>query len=673
MCAVRMFAFFSVALLFTSGACRADLFEAAKQGDAGAVRAALAAGVPADVRDREGRTPLHLAAQAGHTDVIQILLDAGAEVDAEDRDFGSRPLYLAAVGAHVSVAKLLLERGALVDATNHTRDPVSAGSHHSNYTALDQASEAGHPDLVALLLDHGADVNGRANGISPLLLAVAPGHVEVARMLLDHGADVSAKDWAGASLLHLTGKPVLVKLLLDRGADKEARDDAGRTPLHVTAVMAWLEAATILLDSGADVNARDRQGWTPLHYAALASRKGKSFCLDLTRMLLRYGADPGAHDRDGNTPLHLGASGKTGLAAAALLLEARPDLGVGNNEGDTLLHAAAALGCVEWASVLLEKGADPRVRNWRDGTPLHLAARNDLRDLTDRLLDHGASVHDTTVDGDTPLHMVATGAPWVPHDASGPTLYRNISVGGNRSTQPIGLGDVDVRQSPAWPPDSVPGATAKALLRRGAEVNARSKAGRTALHCAIRALTAARAQPHYPDVYKRIASTLEVLLAAGANGDAADASGDTPVHLAARGLPDILQTLLERGADANARNVWGDTPLHVAAAAAGDAEARGDPSLPSITEQVVQNIAQCVRVLTEHGADVNACNDRGGDTPLHMAVALGGIPSVVQALLDGHADIDALNSSGETPLQLAIRERQKRDAIVQLLRDRGAK
>ncbi len=293
MAAIRMFAFLSVVLLFTSGACRADLLEAAKQGDAEAVRAALAAGVPADVRDREGRTPLHLAAQAGHTDVIQLLLDAGAAVDAEDRDFGSKPLYYAAVGAHVSVAKLLLERGALVDATNHTRDPVSAGSHHSDYTALDQASEDGHADLVALLLDHGADVNGRANGISPLLLAVAPGHVEVARMLLDHGADVSAKDWAGASLLHLTGKPDLVKLLLDRGADKEARDDAGRTPLHVTAVMAWLEAATTLLDSGADVNARDRQGWTPLHYTALASRKGKSFCLDLTRMLLRYGADPG--------------------------------------------------------------------------------------------------------------------------------------------------------------------------------------------------------------------------------------------------------------------------------------------------------------------------------------------------------------------------------------------
>ena len=672
MCAVRRFAFLSLVLLVLSSAAWADLFEAAKQGDVGAVRAALAESEPPDVRDQQGFTPLHWAAWRGHTEVIQALLDAGADVNAED-EFGSKPLYYAVVGGYASAAKLLLERGALVDATNHTRDPVSAGSHHSDYTALDQASEDGHADLVAMLLDHGADVSGRVNGMSPLLLAVAPGHVEVARMLLDHGADVNAKGPSGASLLHLTGKPELVKLLLARGADKDARDDAGRTPLHVDAVVAWLEAANILLDAGADVNARDCQGWTPLHYTALASRKAKYFCLDLTRMLLRYGADPGARDRDGNTPLHLGASGKTGLAAAALLLQLRPDLQDRNNEGDTLLHAAAALGCTEWAFVLLEKGADPRVRNWRGEAPLHLAARNDLRDLAERLLDSGAGVNDTTVDGDTPLHMVAKGVPWAPHGASVPTLFRNISVGGNQSTQPIGLGDLDVRGYPDWPPDSVPGAAARALLRQGAEVNAHNKAGRTPLHCALCALAAARAEPHYPGVYERVASRLEVLLAAGANVGAVDANGDTPVHLAAQGLPDVLQMLLERGADPNARNVWGDTPLHAAVAAAGDAEARGDPSLPSIMEQVVQSIAQCVRVLIEHGADANACNDRGGDTPLHVAVASGGIPSVVQALLDGGADVDAVNSRGETPLQLAIREREKGDLLVELLRDRGAR
>ena len=70
-------------------------------------------------------------------------------------------------------------------------------------------------------------------------------------------------------------------------------------------------------------------------------------------------------------------------------------------------------------------------------------------------------------------------------------------------------------------------------------------------------------------------------------------------------------------------------------------------------------------------ANVNAAN-KAGDTPLQVAVASGGIPSVVQSLLDGHAGIDASNSVGETPLQLAVSAKQDADMIVQLLRDRGA-
>jgi ankyrin repeat protein len=687
-----------------------DLLGAAARGDASAVRAALAAGTPPDLRDKDGRTPLHwaaegghtevirvlldagaevdaqeqdryfgrtplhLAAQGGHTDAIQLLLNAGAEVNAEDRGYGSKPLWYAVASGHAAAAKLLLEGGAAVNASNRTRSPVSAGD-ITGETALDRATEDGRADLVALLLAYGAGDKGHW----PVFSAMARGHIEVMRLFLDRGADANARLWQGVTLLHETGNPEMIELLLTRGADPNARDEQGHTPLHVCAVMGWLEAARLLLDAGADVSARDAQGWTPLHYAALASRKGKPFSLDLTRLLLRHGADPGARDRDGNTPLHLGATGKTGLAAASLLLEARPDLEDRNYEGNTLLHTAAAAGCTAWASLLLEKGADPRARNWRAETPLHFAARNDLCDLAERLLDAGAGVNDTTTDGDTPLHLAAKGRAWRRYgEAAVPTCYRNVQPSGDLSKSPITLQDSDVRMETdwvlqryyGWPADRPPGATTECLLRRGADPNARDS-GSTPLYCLLTVMLGK--DLYRPGEAERLTNTWKALLNAGASGDIAGEQGYTPVHLAAQGLPDVLQALLERGADPNARNGWDDTPLHSAVVAAADARARGDRAFPQDgnAERVVECIAQCVTLLLEHGADANLRNGRGGDTPLHFAVASVPLPSVVQALLDGHADITVPNSRGETPLQLAIMERQKRDAIGELLRARG--
>jgi hypothetical protein len=144
--------------------------------DAGAnVNAAAAAG-------REGRTALQAAAGGGHLEVVRMLLDAGAHVNAAaERREGRTALQAAAGGGHLEVVRMLLDAGANVNAT-------AAG--YGDQTALQAAATRGRLEVVRMLLDAGANVNATAaaagrEGRTALQAAAGGGHLEVVRMLLD--------------------------------------------------------------------------------------------------------------------------------------------------------------------------------------------------------------------------------------------------------------------------------------------------------------------------------------------------------------------------------------------------------------------------------------------------------------------------------------------------------
>ena len=133
------------------------------------------------------------------------------------------------------------------------------------------AADAGHLEVVKLLLEARADTNSKnANGATALLLAAWKGRSEVARLLLQAGADINAAHSNGGTALHwaaVKGHLEVLQVLLQAGADVNVADSNGATALHLAAVKGHSEVLQMLLQAGADMNVRDSNGATALHKA----------------------------------------------------------------------------------------------------------------------------------------------------------------------------------------------------------------------------------------------------------------------------------------------------------------------------------------------------------------------------------------------------------------------
>ncbi|CAG0907674.1 unnamed protein product, partial [Cyprideis torosa] len=225
-------------------------------------------------------TPLHFAADGGHTSSVACLLEMGAPVEAVEKEEKARPLHLACAGGHSPCAELLLRAGADINA--RTRN---------GWTPLHVCSRRGHRAVVLLLLGRGAEVDRRdERGTTPLLWACVMGHVSVARDLVAHGADVNAKDrlgWPPLMWASDGGHVETVEFLVrEAKADLEGRENiSGWTALAHAAVKGHTHVMEILLAAGAQVDARDSYGHTPLQWACM---KGS---LEGVRLLIDHGAD----------------------------------------------------------------------------------------------------------------------------------------------------------------------------------------------------------------------------------------------------------------------------------------------------------------------------------------------------------------------------------------------
>ena len=537
------------------------------------------------------------------------------------------------------------------------QDPAEPGQVPAAPTCEDWGSynffALASPDTVAACLRAGADA------VSPLderratplhHAARAALDPEIIAQLLLAGAEVDARNWSGRTPLHeaarRTTNPRTITALVEAGADVDARDLRGDTPLH----SAWdnplaglsreprlnMEAVEELLRLGADPLVRNDHGemadpascelWNTPVFAEAAGSAGFVRCLD-------SGADLAARDYYGNTALHVAAR-HGDPAVAALLIEVGADVGAPNNLAATPLHVAAALGNLAVVTLLLEAGADPNAPTLQGNTSAHEAARHGSLDVMLALLDGGADVNARTRVGNEPLVVAVNGGRSIELIEALLEAGADVNAADERRRTPLhwalALGasiPADAVRPPrgtVGPPRASEASIVATLLEHGADPNARTDVGWTALHDAM--LT-------WP--LEETTALVRTLLAGGADPNARDFGGQTPVHHLASlsgGREDALALLVEASADVNAVDDGGATPLHLAFM-----RTWGDPA--------------AAHALLAHGADANARN-REGDTPLHLATARTDT-TVVAALVQAGADVNARNERGETPLHWA--------------------
>ncbi|KAK7052651.1 ankyrin repeat-containing domain protein [Favolaschia claudopus] len=324
--------------------------------------------------------PLHVAVCNRNINLVsQLLYRSYTDLEAYD-SHGETPLFIAAKNNQVDIAHLLIDHGADVNG----KSVQSLGIYDKDgYTILQIASENGHYDTVYLLLEHGADLDHHVNDddTTALWYAINNNHFRIAHLLLDRGATQLVRASENLTALYLLAAITahygtvtsameqdaleLMSLLIEQyGADVHALTTGNHTAMHYAVMHGAWKSAKLLLKYGAD-----------LHNPPQLHRAAWHGYLNLMQLCLENGADINQMDHTGCNALH--SASKSGIdrpEVLDLLLKygSKPDICT-RGEGLTALHICAKSGQVKSVELLLEHGASVAIYAPGTGTALHCA------------------------------------------------------------------------------------------------------------------------------------------------------------------------------------------------------------------------------------------------------------------------------------------------------------
>ena len=445
---------------------------------------------------------LHKAAADGDIAKLNSLIVGGTDVNAKDNR-GTVPLCKAVWNKHVDAVKILIDNGADANMYNYYGDRL-----------LHYAASRGLMDIAEILIAGGAEIDERSLVVaSEDVVNSGDGRYEMVKLLIANGADV--KKHGPAALLRAValGHKKVAKLLLTEGAAPTAKGKLYQmTALHHAASRGDKDIVKLLIAHGADVNAessRDgRKGITPLYHAAEYGH------MEVVELLIKSGAEVKPE-----AVYYAVLSGRENTKAIVeLLIVNSASFDIKSKSANTTLLLAAVANRKDIAELLIAKGAI---------VDLHISAY--LGDLAwvKNLVKQGADINAYDVFGRTPLFVAAK----------------------RRQREMVEF-----------------------LIDKGADINSQNERSSvlTPLHASVKGLNTPCINRFYPIVLlpqkqvtekstKSKPHIAELLIAKGADVNAKDYGGNTPLHYSYYN-EEIRKMLIDNGADVNARNKSGDTP-----------------------------------------------------------------------------------------------------------------